>query len=67
MNHREHGTNPLSVIRSRFSVEIVPKPSISLVGHGFSRAKTLAIIYLAILKVNPMEGMIGISLFYNLK
>jgi len=39
----------------RVFAEAVPKPPIPLVGHGFSRAKMLVIIYFANLKVNPME------------
>ncbi len=35
--------------------ETVPKLSVSLVGHGFSRAKILVISYFANLKVRPTQ------------
>jgi len=40
---------------SHQSSETVPKLSISLVGHGFSRAKILVINYFANLKVHPTQ------------
>jgi len=48
--------NPNPEIQNpKLTAEAVPKLSISLVGHGFSRAKILAIICFENLKVNPME------------
>jgi len=44
-----------SNLKGNFTAEAVPKPPIPLVGHGFSRAKILAINRFANLKVNPME------------